>query len=166
SFRETACDKCHSVDLTGEKVFPIVKETKEILARQELIATQVALPPVPDKLIPQEVTIDVIKDKYEGAKFPHRMILRKLEDRIKDSRMAGFFHGDNLTLCAGCHHNSPASTQPPKCASCHGKTIKAANDGRPGLMGAYHVQCITCHQKMNIEKPAATDCTSCHKKRI
>ena len=165
SFKETACDKCHSVDLTGEKAFPIVKETKERLARQALNATQVSPPPVPDKLIPKEVTIDIIKDKYEGAKFPHRMILRRLEDKIKDSRMANFFHGDNLTLCAGCHHNSPASTQPPKCASCHGKTTKASSDGRPGLMGAYHGQCITCHQKMNIEKPAANDCTSCHKKR-
>ncbi len=165
SFKETACDKCHSVDLTGNMTFPIDKETKGVLARQALSATQVSPSPVPDKLIPEEVTIDGIKDKYEGAKFPHRMILRKLEDRIKDSRMAGFFHGDNLTLCAGCHHNSPASTQPPKCASCHGKTTKASNDGRPGLIGAYHGQCITCHQKMNIEKPAATDCKGCHKKR-
>ncbi len=165
SFKETACDKCHSVDLAGGMTFPIDQETKEVQARQALSATQVSSPPVSDKLIPEEVTIDGIKDKYEGAKFPHRMVLRKLEGRIKDSRMAAFFHGDNLTLCAGCHHNSPASTQPPKCASCHGKTTKASNDGRPGLIGAYHGQCITCHQKMNIEKPAATDCKSCHKKR-
>jgi len=165
SFKETACDKCHSVDLTGIKAFPIDKETKEVLAKQTLSAALASSSTVPDSLIPEKVTIDVLKDKYEGAKFPHRMIIRKLEDRIKDSRMVGFFHSDNTTLCAGCHHNSPASTQPPKCASCHGKTTKAANDGRPGLTGAYHGQCITCHQKMNIEKPAATDCKSCHKER-
>jgi hypothetical protein len=165
SFKETACEKCHSVDLTGAMAFPVDKETKKVLAKQALIATQKSIAPVPDNLIPEKVTMDVLKDKYEGAKFPHRMIIRKLEDGVKDSRMAGFFHGDNITLCAGCHHNSPATTNPPKCASCHGKTIKAANDGRPGLIGAYHGQCITCHQKMNIEKPAATDCKSCHKER-
>ena len=165
SFKETACDKCHSVDLTGDMNFPIDKETKALLAKQTLSAAKEFSSPVPDRLIPEKIIIDGMMDKYEGAKFPHRMIVRALENRIKDSQMAQYFHGDNTTLCAGCHHNSPASTQPPKCASCHGKTRKKGNDGRPGLIGAYHGQCITCHQQLNIKKPAATDCKSCHKKR-
>jgi len=34
-----------------------------------------------------------------------------------------------------------------------------------GLKGAYHGQCMTCHQRMGIEKPLSTDCTACHPKK-
>jgi hypothetical protein len=71
-----------------------------------------------------------------------------------------------LTLCAGCHHQSPADINPPKCASCHGANPPGPGDGRPALMGAYHNQCMGCHTRMEIAKPAATACSECHPKRI
>ena len=83
--------------------------------------------------------------------------------------MAMRFHRNELTLCQGCHHNTPATLTPPKCAACHSDTreivTRVAGDGRPGLKGAYHGQCIGCHQKMGIKEPAATDCIRCHKER-
>ena len=121
---------------------------------------------VPQDNIPETVTIKAMVDKYEAAPMPHRKIVNTLTSQIKDNRMATLFHGKGTTLCMGCHHNSPASTQPPKCAACHGEAYRAKhNDGRPGLLGAFHGQCIACHQAMQIDKPAATDCTACHKKR-
>ena len=112
-----------------------------------------------------QITIDSMIDEYEAVSFPHRRIIHKLVELIKGNKIAETFHGEKSTLCMGCHHNSPASMEPPKCASCHGEPFKSSEDGRPGLKGAFHVQCITCHQKMDIKEPAATECLKCHKKR-
>ncbi len=163
---DSACVTCHAVDKTALTPSKINQETMTALARKTVQARQSPFTMVPDEKIPENVTIKVMVDKYEGATFPHRKIVNTLANQIKDNRMASLFHGQGTTLCQACHHNSPATTQPPKCAACHGEPIKTGqDDGRPGLMGAYHGQCITCHQAMQIEKPAATDCTACHKKR-
>ncbi len=165
-FTEVTCSKCHAADKGEIGSMPMNDEKKMELAKKTLDAASILYPMVSDELIPEEVTIKVMVDKYDGAVFPHRKMIHKLASGIKENKMAEFFHGEKTTLCMGCHHNSPASTQPPKCASCHGKPFKTtAQDGRPGLKGAYHGQCISCHQVMKIEKPAATDCTECHKKR-
>jgi len=120
---------------------------------------------VPIDKNPETETIKEKMDQYQAETFPHRKIVLELNRRIKDNKMAGFFHKDDKTLCMGCHHNTPGSIQPPKCASCHGQSVQPASDGRPGLKGAYHGQCISCHQVMKIEKPAATDCIVCHKEK-
>ena len=53
-------------------------------------------------------------------------------------------------LCSTCHHRSPLSATPPKCASCHTKDIDPAHPQRPSLKAAYHLQCMGCHQGMNV----------------
>jgi hypothetical protein len=50
---------------------------------------------------------------------------------------------------------------PPLCESCHGEPFDEAELHTPGLFGAYHRQCIGCHQEMEIE-PQAQDCEGCH----
>jgi len=164
-FSEVTCDRCHAVDKAGIDTLPMSAEKKTALARETLsvTSTQPALPP--DEQIPENVTIKTMVNEYEAVTFPHRRVVRKLAAGMKDDRMARFFHKEQTTMCMGCHHNSPASAQPPKCASCHGEAFKTSQDERPGLKGAYHGQCISCHQIMKIEKPKATDCTGCHKKR-
>jgi DnaJ-class molecular chaperone len=97
--------------------------------------------------------------------LPHRKIVLKLAEVNTTSKLAAYYHKDPMTLCQGCHHNSPASTKPPQCGSCHGKSSEALNLTRPGLMAAYHQQCFECHQTMGIEKPASRECTACHAKR-
>ena len=143
----------------------MTKETKSQLAAEAIKASAGNFVKPTDEQIPEKVVIDVLSDQYEGAQFPHRQIYRGIESRIGDNGMARYFHDNKTTLCMGCHHNSPASLQPPKCAACHGDATKGPQDGRPGLMGAYHGQCITCHQKMEIKDPAATDCGKCHKEK-
>ena len=161
SFSDSDCKKCHTI--SRKSMEPPPAEDKHIthIAEAEIDSWTAPQSLVPEKDIPENVTIDIMKDHYEGATFPHRKIVQALYGRIQKSELAVHFHGDAQTMCTGCHHNSPASVMPPRCASCHG--ILPEPDGRPGLKGAYHAQCIGCHQEMGIEKPVATDCISCHK---
>ncbi|MBU3949290.1 MAG: cytochrome c family protein [Proteobacteria bacterium] len=159
------CIACHSIDKTMLGTFPVSKEKRAEIARRELNVKMSFVKKIPDEKIPEKVTIGLITDKYEAVTLPHRKMFRTLESKINDNKIAGYFHADKTTLCASCHHNSPVSLEPPKCASCHGKTSNSSQDGRPALKGAYHGQCITCHQVMGIKEPAATDCTKCHKEK-
>jgi hypothetical protein len=95
--------------------------------------------------------------------MPHRKIVMSLYKGMRDSRLAAAFHAAPEAVCAGCHHNAPATLTPPKCASCHGKPFET--EGKPGLKAAYHGQCMSCHKEMKLEKPASTNCVACHEKK-
>ena len=159
------CKSCHNVDPAPMESFPNDTAQKMALAQSALNA-KTSLPVLPNIVdIPETVTIGVMADQYEAVSLPHGKIIRSLAEGMDNNKMARFFHHEPATMCMGCHHNSPASTKPPKCASCHGEAFKTGDDERPGLMGAYHGQCLSCHQIMQIEEPKATDCVACHKKR-
>ncbi len=115
---------------------------------------------------PYKVVINELQGKYEPCVFNHRHHVASLMERIKDNKLAGAFHTDPATLCVTCHHNSPASVNPPKCVSCHSKTINPAEPDRPSLLAAYHLQCMSCHADMKVARPQKTDCTTCHKLRV
>jgi hypothetical protein len=104
-------------------------------------------------------------NKYEPVKLPHRKIVQTMVANINSNKLVNYFHHEKGTVCQGCHHNSPAAKEPPKCVSCHGKPFNAKDPFKPGLMAAYHRQCMECHKAMGIQKPVATDCTACHQKR-
>jgi hypothetical protein len=114
--------------------------------------------------IPETVTIGGLSDQYQPAEMPHRRIVEKLSQLIADSSTASYFHGHEDVVCQGCHHQSPVGEKPPLCESCHGAHGVAASASseplKPGLLGAYHRQCLGCHQSMEIEKPS--DCFGCH----
>jgi hypothetical protein len=120
---------------------------------------------LPDADIPETVRIDSLSDQYQGAEMPHRKIVRALEAKIGDSKLADYFHTEATTLCQGCHHQSPPATKPPKCGSCHGQPFNNEKLMQPGLVAAYHQQCMSCHEQMQMTHPAATDCTACHQKK-
>jgi hypothetical protein len=168
--QERGCATCHAVDRAAlPRVIMAAAErvavaTAGLSARKNERSAMGALPDL--EWIPDRVRIDVLKDRYEGVDMPHRKMVLELARRIEGSGLARAFHADALTLCAGCHHQSPADINPPKCASCHGVNPPGPGDGRPALMGAYHNQCIGCHTRMEVEKPAATACSECHPKRI
>ena len=46
----------------------------------------------------------------------------------------------------------------PPCDQCHGGEANPANLRQPGLKGAYHRQCISCHREWSHD----TDCKICH----
>ncbi len=113
--------------------------------------------PIPSDDYPETVVIEFLVDTYEASTLPHAKIVGKLDEMIRESKLAGRFHADTETLCGGCHHHSPVGTRPPPCRACHSGEAEAARD-RPGLKVAYHRQCIGCHVAMNIQKQGCTDC--------
>lgn len=154
-----ACLKCHVVPV--EDLQNVSTPEQEIsLARSALQSTHRSAPVHLKDDIPEIVTIQRLSDQYEAVKFPHRQIITALMDRMQDSRLSGFFHNEKETICQGCHHHSPASDKPPQCANCHGKQWDEKNLTMPGILASYHLQCMGCHKKMNIEKPA--ECIECH----
>jgi len=164
---DTSCMSCHNAGIkSGDTVEMMVAAPKEQQA--EIAAEVIASRPqshlaVAIDDIPEVVTIGVMADKFKPSLMPHRKIVEKMMDGMKDSPLAATFHATPEAMCAGCHHNAPATLKPAKCASCHAKPFTTA-DGRPGLKAAYHQQCMTCHTEMKLEKPAATNCVACHEK--
>lgn len=164
---EASCASCHAegAKLEGTaQIKTMSKEDKAAMAAAMIEARKA--PGIYDiSKLPEKVVISDLVDRYEGAEFPHRKIVETMAAKVAKSELASAFHTSKGTFCQGCHHNSPASENPPRCASCHGKNFDAKSNARPGLKAAFHQQCIGCHTAMELEKPAATACADCHKER-
>ena len=158
-----SCKTCHSLELTQLAAMEPSK-----VAKTALKAKSSHYNPVQIDKIPENIVIDILAKEYKPSSFPHRKMVQAIFKRVEKSNMAKAFHIDQAGLCMGCHHNSPKTLEPPKCASCHNKNgpvTDGKSDGRPGLKGAYHGQCITCHEKMQVKTVAATDCAKCHEEK-
>ena len=112
--------------------------------------------------IPEKIVIGKLAKKYEAVDFPHRKIVNSIVKRIGDNKLAAHFHGDKGVVCSGCHHNAPLTKQPSGCSSCHGPAFNDKDMHKPGIVGAYHLQCMECHTTMKIEK---VGCQDCHKEK-
>ncbi|MEW6443807.1 MAG: sulfate respiration complex hexadecaheme cytochrome HmcA [bacterium] len=147
---DAACKGCHrgpSPDRTGSG--------EPVLSRRPQAPADAFRP----EDIPDEIRIDVLSDEYEPAHFPHRQVVATLVDSMKGNGLAAHFHSPQV-MCQGCHHHGPDDGSIPRCGSCHGKPFSQLNLFMPGLLGAYHRQCIGCHEQMQVEN--VSDCTSCH----
>jgi hypothetical protein len=161
---EATCLACHMTPLSentgnASRIDEKARATEFLNSRVAVTATY------KDADVPEKVVIDGLMNQYKAVDLPHRKIVHTLAGNIKDNKLANYFHSDMGTICQGCHHNSPLSTKPPKCASCHGRPFDPDLPLRPGLMAAYHSQCMECHKEMGIKKPVATDCTGCHREK-
>ena len=150
-----SCIACHSLK----------KEEGKPLPEGEALAQMMEMRRMPEpstwrKNAPEKVTIDDLAKEYKPAVFPHKKIVDALADGVSQSGMASVFHGSDQALCQGCHHNAPATEKPAQCASCHTKERVTKVGARPDLMGAFHLQCMECHDNMDIELKG--DCTACH----
>jgi len=163
--KDTAtCRSCHSTpaNLVAAEAG---NDERAAIAAIELQSRSLTSPRFNAADIPKEVEIKQMADKYEAVKFPHGKIVAALMKNVEGNKLAGFFHSEPGTLCQGCHHNSPSAAKPPKCASCHMTPLDHKDIYRPGLMAAYHRQCMGCHAQMGIEKPSNVDCTGCHQEK-
>ncbi len=149
---ESTCTVCHAGPVAG----PEVAEMPVPVAQQSEMA---ALPQISESY-PETVEIAVLVDRYQSSKLPHAKIVARLDAAVRASDLAGRFHQNVETLCAGCHHHSPAGIRPPPCRACHAEA--AATRDMPGLKVAYHRQCMGCHAEMGIK---AQSCTDCHAER-
>lgn len=162
---EKTCKTCHSVDSLALGLQMMLPEDLTMLLQKTVQDRTDGYGFVPDEKIPEKLIIGNIADQYQPSEFPHGRIVKAIQKRVEKSGLAKTFHKNSMTLCAGCHHNSPATEKPQQCGACHGRTDAVRDDGRPGIKGAYHGQCIGCHQEMNIDAVQATDCNACHKEK-
>ena len=158
---DASCAKCH-VNITAGPELTENKTAKVETASMIISTRTKADTTVKINELPEFVEIGVLASEYQPSKMPHRKIVQKIMDGMKDDAMAAYFHSSPSAVCSGCHHNSPASSNPPKCVSCHGKVADGKGEAKPDLKTAYHQQCIGCHSEMGIQKPAATACAECH----
>jgi len=91
---------------------------------------------------PELFRIDVLSNIYEASIFTHKL----------HAEMADMSGG-----CVSCHHFNPPG-KIVACKECHEPTVKRSDLSKPGLKGAYHRQCMACHQDWSHE----TDCVICH----
>lgn len=92
---------------------------------------------------PEEVTIDNPEgETYEPVVFSHQ------------------FHAVIIDGCSSCHHHTSIGDTPP-CKTCHGAPFNPEHLEMPGLKGAFHRQCITCHRQNRGEPPS---CSECHER--
>ncbi len=144
---------------------PETKEARQALAKDIVAARSTEQKLVNVNDIPEKVVIGALANEYKPSEMPHRKIVLKLMENMKEDSLASVFHSADVSTCQGCHHNSPATTTPPGCKSCHGTPFTESRPGRPGLKAAYHGQCMDCHKEMQLEKPVSTDCVACHAKK-
>jgi hypothetical protein len=158
------CQTCHMAEagFAPENISPA---DAQMLAGELLDSRKPLIDTVAESEIPEQVEIKTLSNTYGPVTMPHRKIVQKLFDNIKDNKLVQYFHGDKRTLCQGCHHNSPPAEKPPVCSSCHGQPFDDREMFKPGLMAAYHRECMGCHKQMGIEKPVATNCVACHQKK-
>ncbi len=162
---ENSCLKCHAKP-PKDAMLPILPEQEPLFAKALLDSRRPMITSFSEQMlkeVPEKVTIKVLSNQYEPSEFPHRKIAQTLLKNISTNKLAGVFHKDEFSICQGCHHNSPASLKPPKCQSCHNKPFNEKNPMVPGLLGAYHQQCMGCHKAMEMESPMG--CTECHKEK-
>lgn len=162
-----SCFKCHVKSLPDSASVPLTAEGQAELAQRLLHSRVPVKGTYPVEEIPEKVVIRLLADEYEPVNLPHRKIVLSLVEQMDKSKQVGtlasYFHENQATICQGCHHNSPASVKPPSCVSCHNRPFDEVNLMRPGLLGAYHQQCMGCHEAMEIKKPK--ECVECHKER-
>ena len=163
---EGQCRKCHMPPVVNMDVETAVSSDpaqEKMIAEQMLRSRQPVTGTYPQADIPEKVIIKHLSKKFEAVEFPHQRIVNALVNNIKDSPLASYFHPGQATVCQGCHHHSPASKKPPYCGNCHGKSFDTEIPTKPGIIGAYHLQCMGCHKVMGMTKPAG--CTDCHKRK-
>ncbi len=168
-----SCRKCHAEgaplagDVTGSDEEKAL--AAEMLAARTTVTETYPDADIPEKALidkvdlPETVKIDKLSARYDAVEMPHRKIVKSLQSKIGEDRLAAYFHADPGTICQGCHHKGPVTKNPPQCASCHGKPFDEKSPNSPGLLGAYHQQCMGCHEQMQLTQH--NECSACHKEK-
>lgn len=120
---------------------------------------------------PETVVLDSIAQHYEPVSFEHAMHV----DLVGDDNCSTCHHhtvGTSVVkeTCKKCHSTS-VEADSAACKDCHSdkrfeveylEKIESDHQlyhvGKPGLKGAYHQNCLGCHEEMG----APTGCQDCH----
>ncbi len=116
---------------------------------------------------PESVTIGLLEELYEPVEFDHAGHTEMAECSDCHHHTAGTV--TQRWNCKKCHTN-PLEGDTVSCADCHSPNrfdsqYLATLDNpelyhveKPGLKGAYHLNCVGCHQ----EQGGPTGCEDCH----
>ncbi|MDW7678919.1 MAG: cytochrome c3 family protein [bacterium] len=99
--------------------------------------------------------------KLTSKQGPEVVILNELENLYEPVKFSHKLHADMAEMgegCVACHHYTPTDQSHPPCKECHSPSIIQENITKPGLKGAYHRQCMGCHQEWSGD----TACEICH----
>ena len=99
-----------------------------------------------EKRGPDLVLLDELVDHYLPVPFDH----------AGHAEMAKMTRG-----CVVCHHFTPVGEEHPACSTCHEVNPQKQSMRKPGLKGAYHRQCLSCHREWSHK----TQCDICHQSR-
>jgi cell division protein FtsW (lipid II flippase) len=88
---------------------------------------------------PEMISLASLSQSFQPVHFPHGA------------------HAQRNASCANCHHHPTDRSETPACRECHGEPFQ--DQARPGLKGAYHRQCIGCHQTGG---SGPLHCDGCH----
>ncbi len=138
--QETAgdCSACHSSNTPSNN---------DLIPVHRCMRTRIADPGDTAKATPPDVvTIGQISELYVPVVFPHGL----------HAKMEAMSDG-----CGVCHHHNEGG-KVTACRTCHDVVPKQENLRKPGLKGAYHRQCMSCHREWS----HTTDCVICHAKRV
>lgn len=131
------CSECHSCEQPRYerpclKLFPDFKRSGYTMSSKAKDMIEI-------------IRIDELSNLYAPTDFTHKL----------HAEMADMSGG-----CALCHHNNPPGKVLP-CVACHSSEPVRSNLNSPGLKGAYHRLCLSCHQEWDRQ----TNCTVCHLKK-
>lgn len=179
STSQQACVGCHDVSQQDTKCAGCHQKAGHVIAKSSCpvchrgstagVPVDAALAPIvfDKEKVPEKVQIKILEKEFKPADFPHQKVVAKLTTISNESSLARVFHGalGEQAFCSGCHHKTdPAAAQAkkvPSCGTCHNRPFDPKELGKPGIQGAYHQQCIGCHEAMK-QKPVALDCVKCH----
>ncbi len=131
---QVPCEACHTCQ----------KPTPENLCLRSCTRTLAAAANEAfQKRVPDMVILNELEDLYLPVPFDHK----------GHASMAEMTRG-----CEVCHHYTPEGTEHPACKSCHEVSPIREDMRKPGLKGAYHRQCLSCHREWSHE----TACEICH----
>jgi len=149
-------------------------QTRKKIMRTALALTTGALLFAPGQLLamdaedaPETITIDSLAKYYAPVEFDHLMHVGYASCEECHHHTTGVQVAD--PNCLRCHANTPEADEV-SCAGCHAadrfddKYLSTLDDptiyhiDKPGLKGAYHLNCIGCH--VIIDGP--TGCQDCH----
>lgn len=117
---------------------------------------------------PEVVTIGYLQELYEEVQFDHQAHVDMYDCSSCHHHTLGM--GTENGNCKKCHSNSTRS-EDVSCSGCHQHQIdpilpvieptldsNSYHIDKPSLKGAFHLQCLGCHQA----ESGPTDCQDCH----
>ncbi|MDQ7781571.1 MAG: cytochrome c3 family protein [Desulfomonilaceae bacterium] len=162
--KQSQCAGCHS--LMPTKTMP--KSACLVCHRGPSDGKPVEYPPMSlvfDKeKVPDKVVMKHLEKEFKPVELPHVKIVTKLGVISNKSSLARAFHaGSEQSFCSACHHKGDlqATSKVPGCTACHSRPFDPKEPGKPGILAAYHRQCMGCHEAMN-QKPLPLECIKCH----